>query len=256
LIEYRCIVEVRLGVGGLVGQVADEVGLPVLPHALVEEPVERGVEGGVGHGADVLGLDLGGVAERLDRLLAQLRPAAPARDQDAEHVAVALLRDERQRRGHLPSEEHTELLGRLLDVVVVGAHHRRCVLDLVQQGAAVDGRDVVQGELHRRDHTEVPAPAPQRPEQVLVLVLARDEDPAVGGDHLRAEEVVARQPAAAGEVADAPAERQPAHARGRDDASGRGEAVGVRGVVEVPPRGAAPGARGLPDAVHEHVVDQ
>ena len=130
------------------------------------------------------------------------------------------------------------------------------VLDLVQHRTAVDRPDVVQGELERGDDAEVPAAAAQRPEQVLVLVLARDEDAAVGGDHLGAHEVVARQAAAAREVADAPAQRQTAHAGGRDDAPGRGEAEGVGGVVEVAPRGAASGASGLLDPVHEHVVDQ
>src|SRR5439155_16699643 len=130
------------------------------------------------------------------------------------------------------------------------------VRDLEQHRPAVDGPDVVHGELERGDDTEVPAAAAQGPEQVLVLVLARDEDAAVGGDHFGADQVVARESAAPHEVADSAAQRQPTHAGGRDDAPGRGEAVGVGGVVEVAPGGTATGAGGLSHPVHEHVVDQ
>ena len=238
----RAVLDVRRD--RLVGQVPDEVGLPVLPDPLREQSVEGGVERGVGHRADELGLDLGDVAERLDRLLALLRPPAPAGDHRAEHVAVAVLRDEGQRRGHLPAEERAELLGGLLDVVVVRAH----------DGAARPRPRRTSGrrrwsstscscELEGGDDAEVPAAAAQRPEQVLVLVLARDEDPPIGGDHLRANQVVARQAAAAGEVADAAAQRQAGDAGGRDDAAGGGQAEGVGGVVEVAPGGAAAGAR-------------
>src|SRR5690606_31754174 len=76
------------------------------------------------------------------------------------------------------------------------------------------------------------------------------------GDDLGGDEVVARQPAAAREVADPAAQRQAAHAGGRDDAAGGGVAEGVGGVVEIAPRRAAAGAGGLAHGVDEHVVDQ
>ena len=87
-----------------------------------------------------------------------------------------------------------------------------------------------------------PPPAAERPEEILVLALARDERLPVGRDDLGGDEVVAREADTTREVADAAAEREPAHAGRRDDAAGRREAVGVRRVVEHAPRGAALGA--------------
>ena len=111
----------------------------------------------------------------------------------------------------------------------------------------------MQPELERRHDAEVPAAAAQRPEQILVLVLARDERLPVGRDDLGRDEVVAREADAARQVADAAAEREPADAGRRDDAAGRREAVGVRGVVEHAPRGAALGARRLRLGIDLHV---
>src|SRR6185437_1628624 len=116
--------------------------------------------------------------------------------------------------------------------------------------------DVVQGELEGGDGPEVPAAPAQRPEQVLVLVLARGEDAPVGGDDLRAHQVVAREAAPAREVADASAQRETADAGGGDDAPGGGEAVCVGGVVEIAPGGAAARASGLLGPVDEHVVER
>ena len=107
-------------------------------------------------------------------------------------------------------------------------------------------------ELERRDDAEVPAAAAQRPEQVVVLGLARDE-PAVRGDDLGREQVVTREPDAARQVADAAAERQPADAGRRHDAAGRRQAVGVRGVVEHAPGRAALGASLLCVGIDLHV---
>src|SRR5690606_17203650 len=64
----------------------------------------------------------------------------------------------------------------------------------------------------------------------------------VGEHHVGRDEVVAGQPAAAGEVADPAAEGEPGHPGRGDDPAGRGQAEGVRGGVEVAPGGAALGA--------------
>ena len=92
------------------------------------------------------------------------------------------------------------------------------------------------------DDAEVAAAAAERPEQVLVLRFAGRDRLPVGGDHLRRDQVVAREADAPRQVADAAAEGEPADAGRGDDAAGRREAVRVGRVVEVAPRGAALGA--------------
>src|SRR5205807_282496 len=106
----------------------------------------------------------------------------------------------------------------------------------------------------------VPAAAAKGPEQVLVLLVAGDDRPAVGGDDVDRQQVVEREAEAAGQVADAAAQGEAGDSRGRHDAARRGQAVGVGGVVEVAPGAAALGAGGLrvrvdADAFHGRQVD-
>ena len=54
--------------------------------------------------------------------------------------------------------------------------------------------DRVEPEHERRRHAEVAAAAVQRPEQVGVLVLAGGDLPAVGGDEIDRDQVVAGEP--------------------------------------------------------------
>jgi hypothetical protein len=56
----------------------------------------------------------------------------------------------------------------------VEAHHLRCLLDRPERRPGHHrGADRVRSELERRDNAEVAAAAPQRPEQLGVLVGAR-----------------------------------------------------------------------------------
>lgn len=73
-------------------------------------------------------------------------------------------------------------------------------------------------DTHRGHHTEVPAPAAQRPEQ-FGLVPRRDE-PAVGERDLGFEQVVGREPGRAEQRAVAAPERETGHADGADGARG------------------------------------
>lgn len=140
---------------------------------------------------------------------------------------MPLFRDERERGRDLPGRKATELLGGAGDVLAIRPEDRARVLGGEEQRPAVDVRERVQAKLERRDDAEVPAAAAERPEQILVLALARDERP-IGGDDLGREEVVAREAGPPRQVADAAAEREPAHAGRGHDASGRREAVSVR----------------------------
>ena len=89
--------------------------------------------------------------------------------------------------------------------------------------------------LERGDHPEVAAAAAQGPEQVGVLVPARVHKATVGEHDVGAEEVVDRQPVAAGQVAVTSAERQPSHPGGAHDPTDRGEPERVGRVVDIGP---------------------
>jgi hypothetical protein len=250
----------EVGGDGVVAQLGHEVGLPVVLQAGRDQSVEGGVQRRVRHGPDVLGHHRGHVVQRLEGGLALVQWARPAGHEGQEGLAVPVLGDERQRRGDLPGREPAELLGGVGDELAVEAQHGLGVVQLEEHGAAVDVLDRMQLELQRGDHAEVAAAPAQRPEQVLVLLLAGHQEAAVGGHHVGRDQVVAGQPEPAGQVADAAAQGEPAHAGCRDDATGRGQAERVGCGVEVTPGGAALGPRPLarrvdPDAAHAREVD-
>jgi hypothetical protein len=138
----------------------------------------------------------------------------------------------------------------------------------VQDEAAEDPLgDRVQAQLERGDHAEAPAAAAQRPQQLRVLVLRRAHQPAIGGDELRRDEVVAGEAVLALQPAGAAAEREPADAGGGHAAARGGEAVRLGGAVDLRPGGAAADAGDAggrvhldvahrPHVEHEPVVDE
>ena len=101
------------------------------------------------------------------------------------------------------------------------------------------GADGVQRESERADDAEVPPTAPQRPEQVRVVMGRRPDDVALGGDHLGVHQVVDGEPVLAHEPADAAPEAQAADSGVPDDAARCGQAVCLGLVVDVAPQGAA-----------------
>ncbi len=101
----------------------------------------------------------------------------------------------------------------------------------------------MQLEFELGDDPEVTAAAAQAPEQVGVLVRAGVQQPAVGGDEIGADEVVAGEAVLAHQPADPTAERVPGDTRRRYEASGGGEAVRLRLVVDVGPDRAAADVR-------------
>ena len=100
----------------------------------------------------------------------------------------------------------------------------------------------LEGEL--RHDAEVAAAAADRPEEVRVLVGAGRDLRAVGEHELRREQVVDRQPVAAGEVAVPAAERQAGDTGRGDDPAGHREPVLVRGGIDLLPQAAAADADG------------
>ena len=173
---------------------------------------------------------------------------------------MAVLRDERQGRSDLVRREAAELLGCVGDELAVEPQQVAGLVELEEHRPAVDVLDRAHPELERRDDPEVAAAAADGPEEVGVLLVARDVEAAVGGHHVRGEEVVAGQAEAPGEVADAAAQRQPADPGGRDDAARGGQTERISRGVHVAPGGAALDAGGLgqrvhPDAAHGGEVD-
>ncbi len=111
----------------------------------------------------------------------------------------------------------------------------------------------VQLELEGRDHPEVAAATPQRPEQILVLSGAGRTHLTVGGDHLGREQVVEAEAIAPSQVTDAAAQSEPGHTGSGNDATGGGQPEGMGGVVEITPGGPATGLGGPGRRVHQHI---
>ena len=124
----------------------------------------------------------------------------------------------------------------------------------MHEEAAEHGRDRVRPEGEAGDDPEVAAAAPERPEEVRVLVGAGADDAAVGGDELEAADVVAGEPVLAHEPADAAAERQPGDAGLRDDADRHREAVEMGLPVDVAKGGAALHPHGGGLGVDDHAA--
>ena len=196
----------------------------------------------------------------MQHLLALVEVAGPAGDHQDERLAVAVLGDERQRRRDLVRREAAELLGRVGDELAVEPEQVAGLVQLEEHRPAVDVLDRAEPELERRDDAEVAAAAPDRPEEVGVVLLAGDVEGAVTGHHVGGQQVVEGEAETAREVADAAAEGQPADTGGRDDAARRGQPERVRRGVEVAPGRAARDPRRLaqrvdPDAAHRGQVD-
>jgi hypothetical protein len=125
----------------------------------------------------------------------------------------------------------------------------------------------VEPEPEAGRHAEVPAAAPDRPEEVGVRVGVHPEDLTVGGDQLGSQQRVDRQAVLPDQEADAATERDPPDADGPGVAEAGGQVVGV-GRDRVPgggQPGVGPGSAGrrvdlepvhLREVEHDAVVDR
>jgi hypothetical protein len=153
------------------------------------------------------------------------------RKQPREQLPVQTFRDERQRRRGEQRRVERETPGRLLAGLRVDAEHLGRVIEGVREESAVGGGDGVQPVGEGGDDAEVASPAAQRPQEVRMVGAARLDYPAICGDDLGLDEVIAgkaRQPvqpadpAAEGEAGDA---GRPDHAAGRRQAMALGRGV-------------------------------
>ena len=180
------------------------------------------------------------LAERTDGTLPVLDGPGVAAGNGDGRPEVQLLVDDRQRRDRAEPNDVAELVGCVGDELAVEAQDVGGVLGRPEHRPGHDGgADGVQREPERADDAEVPAAAPQRPEQVGVIVGRRPDDVALSGDHLGLHEVVDGEPVLAHEPADAAAEADSADAGVAHDAARGGQTVGLCLVVDVAPQCAA-----------------
>ena len=136
----------------------------------------------------------------------------------------------------------------------------RGIVDLIEHRAADDVTDLVELKLETGDDTEVAAAAAQGPKQIFVLVVARNDLPAISKNHIGRQQVVDGQPDAAGQVADAATQGQTTYSGRRDDPTGHRQAERVGRMVDITPSRAAPDPGDLlvrvdPKVVHCRQVD-
>ena len=226
------------------GQVGDVLGGPVV--AVAGRVVDRALEVGVRRRLEEVRVG----AELADRARAPARPPRPGRP-TCRAIATAgwpcRCSGTSSSAGAVMKAHASEsssgasfITSRNVREDLVGARRRR------RAPAAADlGPERVQRQLERGDDAEAAAAAAQRPEQLGVLVLGGAHDPAVPGDELGGDEVVAGQPVLALEPARAAAEREPGDAGGGDAPAGRGEPVRAAWRGRRRPRCAPPPIRAM-----------
>ena len=115
-------------------------------------------------------------------------------------------------------QHRRELLGRLRRPPAVGLHHLGTALEREEHRSGKHRRaDRVRSEAERRDHPEVAAAAPESPQQLGVVVLARGDQLPVRRDDVGPHEVVDAQTVLAGQPPDPAAEGETGDARVRHD---------------------------------------
>src|SRR4029453_9905300 len=221
-----------------VGQDGEVRGLPVVVPAMGDGVVDAALMVDVQRGSDQIherGPELG---ERTDGALTVLDGSGVAAGNRDGGPEVQVLVDHRQRRQRAQPNDGPELVGRVGDEVPVEAQDIDGVLGRPEDRSGHDGgAEGVQREPERAHDAEVPATAPQRPEQVGVVVGRRPHDVAARGDHLGLHEIVDGEPVLAHEPPGPPPRADAADAGVAHDAARGGQAVCLCLVVDVAPQG-------------------
>src|SRR3989442_8189740 len=129
--------------------------------------------------------------ERFERALSFLQRPGPAGDDESKRVAMTVLGNERKRWGDLESGERSHFRWGAGDVLAEEAQDVTGMFELEKHRPTVDVLDRVKLELKRGDDTEVAASPAEGPEQVFVLLLARDHELPVCRHHVGGDQVVA-----------------------------------------------------------------
>ena len=248
-------------VDDLVGQAGEVGGLPVVVPAVGDAVVETALMVDVEGGSDQIHERGPELAERTDGTLTVLDGSGVAAGHGDGRPEVEVLVDDRQRRDRAEPDDVAELVRRAGDELAVEAQDVDGVLGRPEHGSGHDdGTDRVQREPERADDAEVPAAAPQGPEQVGVIVGRGPDDVALGGDHLGLHEVVDGEPVLAHQPADAATQAEAADAGVTHDAARGGQTVRLGLVVDVAPEGTALDQRRALDGIdrdgaHRRQVD-
>src|SRR5579859_6479780 len=157
-----------------------------------DQPVEGAVQRRIWHLADMFSDNVRDIMEWLELLLALVESSCPAAHQCHVRNAVPLFRNKRQRGRDLPGGKYAHLFGSVLDVIAIELENSLGVLHVEKHRSAVDVLDRTQLELERGQDTKVAASATNGPKQVFVLVLIRDNEFSVRGDHICGDQVVQR----------------------------------------------------------------
>ena len=233
------------------------VAVPAVRDERVEHRLQRGVE-----------LRLEQVDDRVAELLQRphhldpvLRRAGVAGPDHHDRLAVHVLGQEGERRGHAQLEDRRQLVGRRGDELAVEGEHLAGILEGVKDRPGEHDRSHrVKPVLERGHDAEVPAAAADPPEEVGVLIPARGEELALRRHQVDREEVVDRRAVLSHEPADAAAEGEARDAGVGDDPAHRRQAVKLRLAVELAPEHAGLGPGGArrrvdPDPLHRRKVD-
>src|SRR5262249_46297296 len=102
--------------------------------------------------------------------------------------------------------------------------HRPCLRKRVDQHSGPYAGEVMQLDVHIDDDTEIAATTAQGPEQFLLLTMPSRDDPAVGENNIRAEQIVERQPKPPKEGAVAATKSEASHPHGTARACNRSHA--------------------------------
>ena len=238
------------------------MALPVVARAGRQQRIECRLPCGKRVRGDHIGDRLAEGAQAFERLFALLDVAAVAGREDENLLAVPFRGQERKRRRLAHHHPGRELVGCLLgDASELRQELRRLVERMHDQPGQHLGTERMQLELERGHDAEIAAAAPQCPEQIRVLLRAGANQPAVGRDDVRRDQIVDGQAELAGGPAEAAAEREAGNAGGRVDAERRGEPERLRLLVEVRERGAGLDAsrlgRGIDvDRFHQRQIDE
>ena len=166
--------------------------------------------------------------------LAVLHRPCVATDHRDHGEPVQLGRDDVQRGHPTVHEDRGQLVGHVGDPVSVEPQNLGRLLHGPEDGAGQHDRPHgVQPELELGDDTEVPAPAPDAPEELGVLALVRLHEPTVGGHDVDGQQLIDGQPVLAHQPSDAPAEGQSRQPGVGDDAGRNGQPEGLGLAVEL-----------------------
>src|SRR5258708_18170896 len=194
--------------------------------------------------------------DRFERFLGLLHRPGVAPHHPAHVLAVKRFGEGRPWRNYQESEEAVDVIGCLGDEPPIPLYYLRCLVQLPQHGAAIDGMDRVSLEHERGDDAEVSATAAQSPEQIRMMLLVGCHKAAVCQYDVGGDQVVAREAAFAGQVPQPSAQGESAHAGRGNDPAGYRQAKGVGSVIDVAPGAASSDPDGPRFGIDARITDE